>query len=230
MIQSFSPIGIQFGTQPRFLSLPDDLASRNAKVDQHIAKTESPTFQQVYSETYKQAQRFIANQIQQGEKGFVVFDIDETTLDNRGFFADPEKRFYKKGIGLQALATGWQDWVQSMQIPVIKPAKVLIDWLNQNKVPYLFLTGIRESLQPFSEQNLKNAGVWGESCLGAFYRPDQFNGSTAAFKKDKRPDLEQTFNLPVMATVGDQPGDMVSDPKRNFKLPDYVKALRREND
>lgn len=205
-------------------------AERNQRIDRHLDATERPDFQDRLAQVFQAAQASIQARLKQGEKGFVVFDIDETVLDNRGYFRDPAGTFYKKSSGLASIRQTWDAWVGGSRIPVIPAAKAFIDWLNANRVPYCFLTGIEQHLGVASMANLKQAGVWGAQCLGAFYKPDDWQGGTRAFKAMMRPLLEVRFGLPVMATVGDRPGDMAGDPQKDFLLPSYVAELRRESD
>lgn len=207
-----------------------ELEARNRRIDQHLAHTETPAFRQEFANTLQKARRHIAEQIAQKQPGFVVLDIDETTLDNRGYFRDPARQFYKKAPGLASISATWRQWVQQANIPVIPDTKQFIDWLNQQKIPYCFLTGIQETLSAASIQNLKNVGVWGAQCLGAFYKPDPWVGSTRQFKVVFRDLLEKRFKLPILASLGDRPSDMTAFPEKNFLLPNYVAALRKEND
>ncbi len=208
---------VQFGT-----------FTRKERIERHLARTHTPAFQKAYVDTYQNARRTLETHLQQGNKGFVVLDIDETVLDNREYFSSPH--YYQKASGFPSIAQTWAEWVNKKQIPVIPVAKRFIDWLNTRQIPYVFLTGIRENLKNSSVENLRQVGLWGRSCLGAFYKPADFPGHTAAFKQVKRPELEQRFRLPILASIGDQPGDMTGDSARDFLLPDYVRALRKEND
>jgi len=216
------------GTGFRFASAAKN--ERDAKIDKHIALTETPEFKKPYRDTILKAWKYIRQQHKSGQQGFVIFDIDEVTLDNRGYFADPKSIYYKKAPGLQSIKETWAKWVQQSFCPAIPITKRLINYLNAKGIYYCFLTGIDEDLKPHSVKNLQQTGVIGPSCLGAFYKPTSWQGSTRAFKKEKRHELEKQFGLSVMASIGDRPGDMTDNPEKNFLLPCYVKKLREEND
>ena len=202
--------------------------ARGERIDAHLRRTETPGFQNQLTNTFVRAQDYIQAQLRQGQRGFVIFDIDETVLDNRGYFR--EAGYYKKAPGPLAIYESWDRWVSEKRIPVIPAAKKLIDWLNANRVPYVFLTGIQEHLAASSKANLKQVGVWGASCLGAFYKPDDCGDKTYAFKIKQRQLLETRFGMPIMASLGDRPSDMTGTPAKDFLLPSYVAELRREND
>lgn len=219
-IQGILNTPVRFGAKP---------SHRDAIIARHLAKTNSPAFRRAYRDTFESARKHIAQQRAAGRPGFVVFDVDETVLDNRGYFADPKRQYFKRGTDIASMKQGWNAWVaQPGPIPVIPGARRLIEWLNRENVPYVFLTGISERLKDASVAKLKQAGVWGKHCLGAFYRTSDFSfpNGTAAFKERIRPVLEKRFGMPIVASIGDHPRDMTGDPQRDFLLPDYVKGLR----
>lgn len=205
-------------------------ADRNADIDQQLAITETAAFQEAFNQVVEDLKQYLSEQKQLGKTGFVVLDIDETTLDNRGFFRDPEQKFYKKGRGKEILRQAWGDWVTQATSPAIPATKRLIEWMNAEGIPYLFLTGIQESLSESSKTNLKDQGVWGPQCLGAYYRPDNVRANLAQFKKDKREELSDRFKLNVLASIGDRTADMTDEPEKNFLLPGYIVNLRTRND
>lgn len=209
------------------LRFQGDLEARARQVDAHLARTETPVFRRAFAQVLQDARQHIARQREQGRMGFVVFDIDETTLDNRGFFRDAQRQYYKSTTHRPALYQAWQRWVGTSAVPVIPETRQLIDWLNQEGIPYLFLTGIREFSAAASQENLRRAGVWGPRCLGAYYRPDRDPQSLQEFKTQRREQLMRQWGMPVLASIGDRPEDMTADPACNFLLPGYVMDLRR---
>jgi predicted secreted acid phosphatase len=202
---------------------------RLARIDSHLNATETPAFRQSFQAVINNARTCVERHLQAGRRGIVILDIDETILDNRGYFRDPQQQFYKRGTGLAAIKETWEAWVQKASTPVIPETLAFINWLNTRQVPYCFLTGISETLREPSKRNLVNVGALGPQCLGTFYKPDT-EPSTRKFKEKMRQNIEQAFSLPILASLGDRPGDMTGDPQKDFLLPGYVKALRAEND
>jgi predicted secreted acid phosphatase len=189
-----------------------------AEIDERVAATDTPEFRERLSAEVKQAKSFIQTKVKAGEKGFVIFDIDETTLDNRTFYRDPDRIYYKHPS--KGFYEAWDQWILSGQAPAIEPTKKLIGWLNAEGIPYCFVTGRIEEQKAVTLQNLKQAGLIGDSYQGIYCKSNDWrNTTTAAHKQTVVPKIEKELGLKALASIGDAPTDMMLPEKeRNFKL------------
>jgi predicted secreted acid phosphatase len=194
------------------------VADYNKDIDEQVAKTETKEFQAKLEEEMGRAKTFIQAQLAKGQTGFVIFDIDETSLDNREFYRDPKQQYYKDPN--KSFYQAWDEWISSGKAPALPVTKTMIDWLNEHKVPYCFVTGRTKEQEHFSLQNLKQAGLIGESCKGIYCKSNDWrNVTTEAHKKQVIESIEKELGLKAMASIGDRDGDMMlTEAERNFKL------------
>lgn len=211
---------LAFGQHVALAALPEppDRKRLEHDIDALIAETETPAFQRKLRAEIQAAKAFIENCRDAGERGFVVIDVDETTLDNRDFYRDSRRQFYRRPGN--DFYTAWDAWVAQGRSEAIAPMKEFIGWLNNEKIPHIFLTGRIEDQKPVTERNLKQVGVFGESCWGLFCKSNDWQSMTTAnHKLAKVAELEHKLGMKALASIGDLPADMMlPDSRRNFKL------------
>lgn len=183
-----------------------------------LALTKTGEFQTQLKAEVSKAQKFIDEQVKKGKKGFVVLDIDETVLDHRGFYEGPYKQMKQSDF-----YTKWDEWIQQKKAPALPATKPLIDWLNQLKIPYVFVTGRIEAQREVTLQNLKQAKVIGDSFKGLYCKPNAWwEQTTAEHKKRVVCQIEQETQQEAIASIGDREADMMLDDPRNFRLSSSV--------
>lgn len=142
----------------------------------------------------------------------VVFDVDETTLDN-----------YKaiKQIGYGYERKYWNEWVEMENAAAILQVKGLYDFLLQKGFKIIFITGRRDNQYNPTFTNLKSAGYTVFDTL-ITRRQDDHKTTAADFKAQKRKELVEKEYV-IAGCVGDQ----LSDCKGEncgivIKLPNYL--------
>lgn len=155
--------------------------------------------------------RFIserATQRKTGERLILVLDIDETVLSNLRTMRENDFGY---------VSAVWKAWVAKGEAAVIEPMRQVFLAAREAKVDVVFITGRRESDRPGTEKNLKAAGLGDFSAL--FCVPDNFQGTTEAFKTARRRQLVAEGGV-IIANVGDQESDLTGGfAERTFKLP-----------
>lgn len=189
-----------------------------SQLDRDLKISDSPQFRLKIRQEIQLVKTCVQDQLDQGKKGFVVLDVDETALDNRPFYRDPQRIYYRKPGG-ESWWERWDRWVAQASAPANAEVKALVDWLEQKKVPYAFVTGRIHKQHKPTQDNLRQAGYLGKHCVGLTCKPDTWwIGTTQSNKKIIRDNLEKKLGLPVMASVGDMAPDMTGDPQKDFLL------------
>ena len=142
----------------------------------------------------------------------VVFDVDETTLDN-----------YKaiKQIGYGYDRKYWNDWVEMASAPAIPQVKELYDFLLQKGFKIIFITGRRDDQYNPTYANIKSAGYVEFDTL-ITRRNDDHKTTAADFKAQKQKELVEKGYV-IAGCVGDQLTDC-EGPNCGIvvKLPNYL--------
>jgi len=142
----------------------------------------------------------------------VVFDVDETTLDN-----------YKaiKQIGFGYERKYWNEWVEKANAPAILEVKNLYDFLLQKGFKIIFITGRRDNQYNPTFANLKSAGYTVFDTL-ITRRQDDHKSTAADFKAQKRKELVENGYV-IAGCVGDQFTDCEGENCGIVvKLPNYL--------
>ncbi len=192
-----------------------------ASIETRIQLVDSPLYQACFEHTLEQSQLFLQGNLSHRDTGLIIIDVDETTLDNRGFYAHPEVQYYEVGHPEQYVRV-WHGWCQEANAPVIPPTQRWLDWVQQQGFQYGFVTGRRHKHHEWTWQNLERAGAITAQCVGLFCRPDDWTASTAEFKTHQYGLIEQMVEKKIVAILGDQPGDMGWDCEGKFLLPSFV--------
>ena len=143
-----------------------------------------------------------------GERLTLVLDIDETVLSSL-----PTMRENDFGY----VPAVWSAWLARGEAPAIEPMRAVFRAARKAEVEVVFITGRRERDRPGTEKNLRAVGLGDYAAL--YCTPDDFRGTTEAFKTSQRRQLV-TEGRTIIANVGDQASDLAGGfAERTFKLP-----------
>lgn len=143
------------------------------------------------------------------EKQAVVFDIDETTVDNYEYYEKNNFAFIPKI---------WFEWVDSAKAPAIKGVKRIYDEAVKKGVPVFFVTGRSEKGRTSTEKNLINAGYAKYEKL-IMRTPEEQKLTALKYKSQKRENIEKS-GYHIILNVGDQYSDLFGGYSENIlKLP-----------
>jgi acid phosphatase len=170
------------------------------------------------SRAFGNAERYILKTAPHVHNPAIVFDIDETTLDNWkeisandfGYIPGGDCTF-EKGMPCGAGA-----WEKSHQAVAIAPALALFKAV-EDKVAVFFVTGRGESTEEreATETNLKQVGY--DKWVKLYMRGDGFK-TVADYKSAQRADIEKSYT--IVANIGDQKSDLAEGHEmKGFKIP-----------
>ena len=142
----------------------------------------------------------------------VVFDVDETALDNYAL---------AKSMGFGYVYKMNKEWNAEMKSPAFKPVKELYDYLLERGVHIIFLTGRNFTEYEATYQNLKNVGYTVFDTL-ITQIGDETKMKSRDFKSSKRVFLTNE-GYDIIGTVGDQWSDLRGeDHGIQVKIPNYL--------
>jgi predicted secreted acid phosphatase len=138
----------------------------------------------------------------------VIFDLDETLIDNVGHILDEDFGYVPRV---------WADWVERAEAPAIEPVRRVYATARRLGVAVVFLSGRRERDRAATERNLRAIGCGeGERLI---LKPDDRTCPNGAFKRVEREPLAAE-GLVVVANLGDQASDFEGGgAEKDFKLP-----------
>jgi predicted secreted acid phosphatase len=123
----------------------------------------------------------------------VVFDVDETTLDN--YIAIKE-------IGYGYEKKYWDEWLEKAEAPAIPEVKGLYDYLIQRGFKVVFITGKKDYQYEATYKNLKSVG-YSEFDTLIVRSKVEYKLKSALFKSQKRKELVEKGYV-IAGCVGDQ--------------------------
>ena len=142
----------------------------------------------------------------------VVFDIDETTLDNYGAI---------KQIGYGYEKKYWDEWLEKAEAPAIPQVKGLYDFLLQKGFKIVFVTGKKDYQYNATLRNMISAGyIKFDTTITR--SKDEYKLKSAQYKSQKRNELTQKGYI-IAGCIGDQMTDC-EGPNCGIvvKLPNYL--------
>lgn len=146
------------------------------------------------------------------DNSVVIFDVDETALDNYGLAEE-------MGFGYNYKMN--KEWNSEMKSPAIPGVKNLYNFLLARGFKIVFLTGRNFPEYEVTYKNLKQAGYTQFDTL-ITQREDELRLNATEFKSSKR--IELTGNsYDIVGTVGDQWSDL-EGPNHGIqvKIPNYL--------
>lgn len=185
----------------------------------------------------REAREWVAARAPQVAKPAIVLDIDETSLSNWTRIYRDQFAYFANGPCLldRPGFCGDLQWQRSEQAPAIKPTLDLYRFARCLDVAppcrpmeVFFVTGRHENGEPidgdkptqWTIENLNKVGYLGLSPDHLYMRPENSTGLVENFKTQARAEIEQKFNVTIIANVGDQDSDLVGGhAERTFKVP-----------
>ncbi|MCC7018098.1 MAG: hypothetical protein IT564_12960 [Rhodospirillales bacterium] len=142
----------------------------------------------------------------------VVFDVDETALDNYGLAEE---------MGFGYVYEMNKKWNAELKAPAIEQVKTLYDFLLSKGAKIIFLTGRNFNEYEVTHQNLINAGYTKFDTL-ITQIGDETKMKTKEFKSSKRVWLTK-HGYDIVGTVGDQWSDLQGEYHGiQIKIPNYL--------
>lgn len=204
-------------------------ASQSSNKAQHLVNLQENLFNvaQYYEEgTYMRDVRTIAAKADaflseslitnKYAKPAIVFDIDETLLNNQPMYQKTGYRF---------IPSVWKSWVDSGEIPAVDPIREL--YLKYvDRVDVFIVTGRNVFQRAQTMRNLENRGIHGATMV--FFKEAWDKDLTALEHKTKViQQLVDKEGYEILANIGDQASDFGATIQgSNFKLPNYLYISR----
>lgn len=124
----------------------------------------------------------------------IVSDIDETLLDNRGFFESHPDFKWNEFFG----------WIAEAKAPTLKKTADFLAWARKNGFAIFLVTGRSEKDRAGTILNLLRQGV---AYDGLYMRPNG-DRSKAAEMKTKHRKAIQDMGFQIVVNIGDQYSDL----------------------
>lgn len=142
----------------------------------------------------------------------VVFDIDETALDNY-------EAIKKIGFGYEKKY--WDEWLEEAKAPAIPQVKDLYDFLVKKGFKIIFITGKKDYQYNAAFKNLKWVG-YAEFDTLITRSKDEYKIKSVQYKSKKRKELAEK-GYKIVGCVGDQLTDCQGENCGIvIKLPNYL--------
>jgi len=187
---------------------PENLTTARKEVKEYY---ESGRFYNEVENVIKKAEEKF-DRIEIKDNSAVVFDVDETALDNYGL---------AKSMGFGYVYKMNKEWNAEMKSPALKPVREFYDYLIAKGVHIIFLTGRNFPEYEVTYQNLKNAGYTVFDTL-ITQIGDETKMKSRDFKNSKRVFLIKE-GYDIIGTVGDQWSDLRGeDHGIQVKIPNYL--------
>lgn len=157
------------------------------------------------------------NQVEIKQNSLVIFDVDETALDNYGL---------AKQMDFGYVYDLNKKWNEELKAPAITQVKDLYNYLIGRGAKIIFLTGRNFSEYEVTYKNLIQAGYTKFDTL-ITQRVDEQNLKSLEFKSKKRTELTQQ-GYEIIGTVGDQWTDLIGAFSGiQIKIPNYLYEIKQ---
>jgi len=156
------------------------------------------------------------NEIEISKNSVVIFDVDETALNNYGL---------AKLMDFGYVYDLNKKWNEELKAPAIKQTKDFFYYLFNKGIRVIFLTGRNYNEYEITYKNLLQAGYTGFDTL-ITQREDEQNLKAQELKSKKRTELTNQ-GYQIIGTVGDQWTDL-NGPYSGIqiKLPNYLYEIK----
>ncbi len=156
------------------------------------------------------------NEIKINKNSAVIFDVDETALNNYGL---------AKQMNFGYVFELNKKWNEELKAPAILQTQDLYFYLLNKGVKIIFLTGRNSSEYEVTYKNLIQAGYTKFDTL-ITQREDEQNLKSMEFKSKKRVELTQK-GYEIIGTVGDQWTDLKGPYSGiQIKIPNYLYEMK----
>jgi predicted secreted acid phosphatase len=200
---AFSVALLSCGTQK-----PVNLSTAREELKQYY---ESGKYDEELSAIIEEAKKSFS-ELEFKENSVVIFDVDETVLDNYGL---------AELMGFGYVYEMNKKWNAELKAPAISQVKELYDYLLSKDAKIIFLTGRNIPEYEVTYKNLKQAGYITFDTL-ITQREHEYELSALEFKSSKRKELVDR-GYEIIGTVGDQWSDL-KGPHHGIqvKIPNYL--------
>lgn len=156
------------------------------------------------------------NQVEIKQNSLVIFDVDETALNNYGL---------AKQMDFGYVYDLNKKWNEELKAPAMTQVKDLYNYFLDRGAKIIFLTGRNSTEYEVTYKNLIQAGYTKFDTL-LTQREDEQNLKSVEFKSKKRTELTQQ-GYEIIGTVGDQWTDL-NGPYTGIKikLPNYLYEIK----
>jgi predicted secreted acid phosphatase len=187
-------------------SRPQNLSTLKREIHVYV---ESGRYQQEIAAVAAEARTWIAERAARGGSRLtVVFDLDETLLDNW-----PHIRAMDFGY----VVPEWDRWVDEAKAPAIESVREVYREARRRGVDVVYITGRAERGRAGTERNLRAIDC--ADYVALVCKPESHQGSSATFKTAARQKLVGEGRT-IIANIGDQESDLVGGfAERTFKVP-----------
>lgn len=176
---------------------------------------ESGMFDEELDEVISEAKEKFEN-IQVKNNSVVIFDVDETALNNYEL---------AEQMGFGYVYKMNKEWNSELKAPAIKRVKDFYDYLLARGFRIIFLTGRNFPEYEVTYKNLKQAGYTQFDTL-ITQREDELKLKPTEFKSSKRVELTEG-GYDIVGTVGDQWSDLEGpDHGIQVKIPNYLYLIK----
>jgi len=156
--------------------------------------------------TYWTSQTFVA-------KNTVVFDVDETLLDNMQEILDNDFAF---------IPSQWDPWVNSSAAPAISQIAQIFNYLNASGYSVILLTGRRDTQLAATRLNLQRQNITGYAQL-ILRSPAEYSMTATQYKSQRRQGLQTSGAFNIVGCIGDQISDCAGGfAGYTMKIPNYA--------
>jgi len=193
------------------ISCSPALVNIDTAKDQIASYYESGQFERELTEIINDAKEKFSK-VELEPNSAVVFDIDETTLDNYEAI---------KQIGFGYEKKYWDEWIEKAKAPAIHKVKDLYDFLLGKGFKIIFITGKTDYQYDATLKNMKLAGYTKFDTIITRSK-DEYKIKSAQFKSQKRKELVKK-GYKIAGCVGDQFSDLEGENCGiKIKLPNYL--------
>lgn len=150
--------------------------------------------------------------ISKDPKNVVIFDIDETALDNYPHLTEVDYGYIK---------SLWDEWLMSGKSKSISKVKEFYDYLISKNIKVIFITGRNNEFYEITYKNLKDVGY---SLFDTLITRNDFYKHKKAIEYKSKMRKELVNNgYHIIANIGDQWSDLEGGNSGiKIKLPNYL--------
>ena len=191
---------------------PVNLSTAREEVKQYY---ESGKYDEELSAVIEAAKKKF-DEIEIKENSVVIFDVDETVLDNYGL---------AELMGFGYVYEMNKQWNKELKAPAIQQVKDLYDHLLSRGAKIIFLTGRNIPEYKVTHKNLIKEGYTTFDTL-ITQREHEYKLSAKEFKGSKRKELLEK-GYQIVGTVGDQWSDLEGEHHGiQIKIPNYLYLIK----
>ena len=162
-----------------------------------LSYSRSNQYRKEFAKAIREARAFCSNYLKEHpdkKRLAIVSDIDETLLDNRGYFDKNEKFNWPAFLA----------FVHEADAPAFSQTEKFLHWARKKGFAIFLLTGRPEKVRGSTIKNLLNNQL---AYDGLYLRPDGNHEPAAKFKTRIRTQIED-LGFTIVVNIGDQISDL----------------------